>query len=423
MSDKPAGGGLTSAGVLPILSEPPLFWKSLEELAGRVSHADDYDHHALPASSPFEPDEPSRREFFRFMAASLALGGVSGCAYQPAESIVPYVLPPESVIPGKPMFYTSAVPIDGFACGVIVKSDMGRPIKIEGNPDHPASLGATDALVQARVLTLYDPDRSQLVTHNGRVDTWERFQMVALDLRAALKAKRGAGLRILTQTVASPTLADQLKRLVDEFPEAKWHSYEPISRDSVRAGCRQAFGEDVEPVYHLDKADILVALDADFLAWGPGRIKDARAFATRREPGDPAAGANATMNRLYSIESTPTLTGAAADHRLAVLARDVALFTRALAAELGMPEQLAPATLGARSFLDRRARARLAGASRSKPGHRRRLPACGSPRAGPSDQPFAGKRRQDRRFHSASRLRPGRSDGIDPRSRSRHELG
>jgi MoCo/4Fe-4S cofactor protein with predicted Tat translocation signal len=350
MSDKPAGEGLTSAGVLPILSEPPRFWKSLEELAGRAAHAGDHDHHALPATLPLQLDEPSRRDFFRFMAASLALGGATGCAYQPAESIVPYVLPPESVIPGKPAYYTSAVPIDGFACGVIVKSDMGRPIKIEGNPDHPASLGSTDAFIQAAVLTLYDPDRSQLLTHNGRVDTWEHFQTLALDLRAALKEKKGTGLRILTQTVASPTLADQLQRLIGEFPEAKWHSYEPISRDSVRAGCRQAFGEDVEPVYHLEKADIVVALDADFLAWGPGRIKDARAFASRREPGDPAAAAAAapgTMNRLYSIESTPTLTGAAADHRLHVLCRDVGPFARALAAELGIPNSPAPDTLGA----------------------------------------------------------------------------
>jgi Fe-S-cluster-containing dehydrogenase component len=346
MSDKPAGEGSTRS-VLPILSGPPIFWKSLEELAGSVSHTAGHDHHALPASLPLELDEPSRRAFLRFMAASLALGGAGGCAYQPAESIVPYVLPPESVIPGKPTYYTSAVPIDGFACGVIVKSDMGRPIKIEGNPDHPASLGAADAFVQAQILTLYDPDRSQLLTHNGRIDTWERFETLALDLRTALKAKKGAGLRILTQTIASPTVADQLKRLLEEFPEAKWHSYEPIMRDSVRAGCRQAFGDDLEPVYHLDKADIVLALDADFLAWGPGRLKDARAFAVRREAGDPAAGAGGTMNRLYAIECTLTLTGAAADHRLPVPSRDVALFARAIAAELGIPDQPTPETLGA----------------------------------------------------------------------------
>ncbi len=158
-------------------------------------------------------DGSSRRDFLRFMGASLALGGIGGCAYQPAESIVPYVQAPEAIVPGESLFFASAVPMpDGFACGVLVKSQMGRPIKIEGNPDHPASLGAADAFVQAAMLTFYDPDRSQMVTHNGRVDTWEHFQTLALDLRESLRAKKGAGLRILTQTVTSPTLADQLRR-------------------------------------------------------------------------------------------------------------------------------------------------------------------------------------------------------------------
>ena len=117
---------------------------------------------------------------------------------------------PEEVIPGRPLFFATAVPIDGFACGVLVKSEMGRPIKIEGNPAHPASLGATDIFGQAALLELYDPDRSQLVTRGGRIETWEHFQTLALDIRESLRSKKGAGLRILTQTVASPTLADQL---------------------------------------------------------------------------------------------------------------------------------------------------------------------------------------------------------------------
>ena len=148
--------------------------------------------------------------------------------------------------------------------------------------------------------------------------------------------------------MTSPTLGDQLRRLVEQFPEAKWHSYEPITRDAVRAGCRLAFGEELEPVYHLDKADVIVALDADFLAWGPGRLKDARAFAARREPekdqrsyinghaeGDTNP-ASATMNRLYVIECTPTITGSSSDHRLPVAARDVAAIARAVAGSLGV---------------------------------------------------------------------------------------
>ncbi len=282
------------------------------------------------------------------MAASLALGGVTGCAIEPAESIVPYVEHPEQIVPGKPLFFSTAVTTDGFALGVLVESHMGRPTRIEGNPDHPASLGATDPFAQAAILDFYDPDRSQVVTRDGRVETWVHFQEMLLGLRERKREVKGAGLRILTRTVTSPTLADQLRRLRESFPEAKLHAYDPVTRDAVRAGTRLAFGEELEPVYHLEKADVIVALDADFFAWGPGRLKDARAFAARREvepqvrefiAGHAEQGgqdqAAATMNRLYAIECTPTITGASADHRLPVSARDVDAIARAIAGGVG----------------------------------------------------------------------------------------
>jgi molybdopterin-containing oxidoreductase family iron-sulfur binding subunit len=327
---------------LPVLGNAPVFWRSLDELAG-AGPVDEPVGLEFPDPAIEVLDEPSRRDFLRFMAASLALGGLSGCAYQPAESIVPYVQAPESVIPGESLFFSSAVPVDGFGCGVLVKSQMGRPIKIEGNPDHPASLGATDAFVQAALLGLYDPDRSQMVSHDGHVDTWEHFQNLVLGVRDRLRAQQGAGLRILTQTVASPTLAYQMHRLLEHFPAARWHSYEPATRDAVRAGCRAAFGEDLEPVHHLDRADLIVSLDADFLAWGPAKLRNTRGFASRRGAGgDPAA---AAMNRLYVVESTPTLTGAAADHRLPLAARDVVYFARALATVLKIGEPVPSAEL------------------------------------------------------------------------------
>jgi molybdopterin-containing oxidoreductase family iron-sulfur binding subunit len=325
---------------LPVLANGPVFWKSLEELAGAA--VDSGSTRELFADQGENwLDVRSRREFLRLMAASLALGGLSGCAYQPAESIVPYVQAPEQIVPGKPLFFATAVPIDGFACGVLVKSEMGRPIKIEGNPDHPASLGATDAFGQATLLGLYDPDRSQMVIRNGRVDTWEHFMTFALDVRDSLRAKKGADLHILTGTVASPTLADQLMRLFEQFPAAKWYAYEPIARSAIHAGCRLAFGEELDPIYHLDRADVIVALDADFLAWGPGRLKDARAFAGRRQPRDSQT--TGSMNRLYVVEPSPTLTGAAADHRLPLAARDVAQVARAIADSLGVGRAAAPA--------------------------------------------------------------------------------
>ncbi len=158
------------------------------------------------------------------------------------------------------------------------------------------------------------------------------FRACALDVRESLRAKKGTGLRILTQTVASPTLAEQLHRLLAQFPEAKWHAYESVSRDAIRAGCRLAFGEDLEPLYHFEKADVVLSLESDFLAWGPARLKDARAFAARRNALE--GGAAASMNRLYVVESTPSLTGSAADHRLAISSRDVAELARVLAAAI-----------------------------------------------------------------------------------------
>ena len=346
---------------LPILSSGPIFWRSLDELSeavgdsGASSRSVEIDsYQELAELTQLGADPSSRRDFLRLMAASMALGGLSGCAIQPTESIVPYVEAPEQIVPGKPLFFTSAIAMEGFACGVLVESHMGRPTKIEGNPDHPASLGATDAFTQAAILSLYDPDRSQVVTHESRVDTWEHAQATLLAVREQKKGTKGAGLRFLTQVVTSPTLADQLRRLSEAFPQAKWHSYEPAARDAVGAGCQLAFGEELEPVYHLDKADVIVSLDADFLTWGPGRLKDARAFAARRETEkapksfitgraeNDSAPETATMNRLYAIECTPTITGASSDHRLPVAARDIAAVARAVAGALGVGEAPGP---------------------------------------------------------------------------------
>jgi molybdopterin-containing oxidoreductase family iron-sulfur binding subunit len=313
---------------------PPLFWRSLDEWA-RSQSPDETSEGEFADPSIELLDGSSRRQFLRFMGASLALGGVSGCAFQPAETIVPYVRAPEFMATGKFPEFASAIPgPDGYMIGVLVKTQTGRPIKIEGNPDHPASLGSADSLIQAALLGLYDPDRSQLVTHNGRIDTWEHLQTLLLDLRQSLAAGKGAGLRFLTATTTSPTVIDQFKRLAEQFPESRWHVYESVSRDSIRLGAKLAFGEEVEPVFHLEKANVILALDADFLAWGSTRIKDARAFAKRREVGDSAT--PASMNRLYAAECTPSITGAAADHRLAVSAHDIAVLAQAIAGQVGV---------------------------------------------------------------------------------------
>src|SRR5262249_47432052 len=187
--------------------------------------------------------------------------------------IVPYVRQPAGITLGEPLFYATAMPLAGIATGLLVESHEGRPTKVEGNPDHPASLGATDALTQASLLWLYVQARSQTIVNAGEIRPCSAFLAVA---RAALDAQRparGAGLRILTETITSPTLADQLRELLRAFPEARWHQWDPIGRDAARGGSQRAFGEYVDTRYRLERADVILSLDADFLDFGPGRVR------------------------------------------------------------------------------------------------------------------------------------------------------
>ncbi len=307
-------------------------WRGLEELAGTPDYRD-----FLATEFPHDPRADkqgvSRRDVLKLMGASAAMAGLTACTKLPDQKIVPYAQQqPENFIPGKPLFYATAMPLGGYATGLLVESHMGRPTKVEGNPSHPASLGSANAIAQASVLGLYDPDRAQVVVYKGRVGDWSKFLTTVEQRRAELLEVKGAGLRILTGAVTSPAKSDQLKSILSQFPQAKWHQYEPLSRDSVREGSKLAFGEYVNPVYHFDQADVIVALDADFLSAGPGAIRYARDFADKRR----VTGADSTMNRFYAAESSPTVTGAMADHRAPIRARDVEAFARALAAGVGI---------------------------------------------------------------------------------------
>lgn len=316
------------------------YWRSFEQLAD-TDEFQDYLKHEFPRQAGEWMDAVGRRHFLKLMAASLGLAGSMGCLRQPDEKIVPYVRQPEEIVPGKSLFFASAMTLGGYSNGILVQSQMGRPTKIEGNPEHPASLGATDAFTQAAILSLYDPDRSQTVMHRERVDTWGNFLTAITAELPAIKAKQGRGLRILTETITSPTLADQLQELGKQMPEARWHQYEPCGRDNVRAGARLAFGEYVETIYHFDRADVILSLDADFLWNMPGSVRYARDFIDRRRivAGDDEAAAQtpaARMSRLYALEATPGLTGAMADHRLPLAPAEIEAFARALADRLGV---------------------------------------------------------------------------------------
>ena len=306
-------------------------WRSLDELAASERYTE-FLHHEFPHDPDKEDRGVSRRDVLRLMAASAALAGLSGCTKLPTQRIVPYVRAPEEIVPGKPLFYATAMPLGGVAMGLLVESHMGRPTKVEGNPEHPASLGATDVFAQASVLTLYDPDRSQAVEHEGRIGDWELFLAALRQARDAQRATQGAGLRILTENVTSPTLGAQLQDLLKQFPAAKWHQFEPFARDAMREGARLAFGESVNTIYRFDRADVVLSLDADFLCSGPGGVRYARDFVARRD----VAATGGTMNRLYVVESTPTNTGAMADHRWPLPSGDLEAFARALASRIGV---------------------------------------------------------------------------------------
>jgi MoCo/4Fe-4S cofactor protein with predicted Tat translocation signal len=296
----------------------PEYWRSLEELAGSPAFQEAL-RREFPKGASEWVDSVSRRGFLKVMGASMALAGMTGCVRLPLEPIVPYVRQPEDVIPGRPQFYATAMTLGGYASPLLVESHLGRPTKIEGNDKHPASLGGTDIFSQAHVLGLYDPDRSQSVVSMGDQRSWQSFLTAIRGPLTAQKALQGAGIRILTPTMSSPTLADQLRGFLKIYPQAKWHVYEPVNRDNVLEGAKLAFGQPVETRYDFEKADVIVSLDADFLYAGfPGNVRYIRDFAKRRNP-------DGNMNRLYVIESTPTTTGAKADHRLPVRAHETEL--------------------------------------------------------------------------------------------------
>jgi len=308
-------GKLDLAGVRAEIDKAngPEYWRSLEELAGSPEFQEAL-HREFPKGASEWVDSVSRRGFLKVMGASMALAGMTGCVRLPLEPIVPYVRQPEDVIPGRPMFYATAMTLGGYASPLLVESHLGRPTKIEGNDKHPASLGGTDIFAQAHILGLYDPDRSQSVVSMGDQRSWQSFLTAIHGPLSAQKALHGAGIRILTTTITSPTLADQLRNLLKIYPEAKWHVYEPVNRDNVLEGAKLAFGEPVETRYDFEKADVIVSLDADFLYAGfPGNVRYIRDFAAGRNP-------DGKMNRLYVIESGMTSTGAKADHRFAVRA-------------------------------------------------------------------------------------------------------
>jgi len=265
------------------------YWRSLEELA----RAPEFEAMLRRDENALAAEGFDRRDLLKFAGVSLALAGLTACTRQPAEKIVPYVRQPEEVVPGgRPLFFATAMTVSGYATGLLVESHSGRPTKIEGNALHPASLGAADLFSQASIYTLYDPDRSQTLEHLDEIRPWAAFLAAARRAADEERKNGGAGLRILTETVSSPTLALQLRNLLAAFPGARWIQWEPAGADNVREGARIAFGEDADVVADLGGADVILSFGADFLSCGPAHLAMTRQFARRRRP------ENGSMNQI-----------------------------------------------------------------------------------------------------------------------------
>ena len=307
----------------------PRYWRSLEELSNTAGF-DAMIEKEFPRQAGELMDPVSRRGFLKLSAASLALAGLSACTKQPSEPIIPYVQQPEDLIPGKPMYFATARPTAFGAHPLLVKSHMYRPIKVDGNPEHPMSLGASDIFSQASILDLYDPDRSQTLTHNAQMRTWGEFATSLREALAAEKTSGGAGIRVLSETVVSPTLMAQVQAAQKAFPKMQWVQYDPVSRDTARTGLKMAFGGYYDANYHLEEADVIVSLDADFLGSGyfPGHLKLTREFAKKRKL--ELDGGKREMNRLYVVESQMSATGAKADHRQPLRFEEVERFAHSL---------------------------------------------------------------------------------------------
>ena len=277
------------------------YWQSLQE-TGRSQPSEKILPGEFPDGVSEWLDPLGRRRFLKLMSASIALAGVGACTRQPLRSIVPYVRQPEELVPGRPLFFATALTLGGYARGVLVETHEGRPTKIEGNPDHPASRGASDIFMQAEILVLYDPDRSQAVIEDGQISNWDSFLGYLNGRAQDWKSNRGRGLRVLTRHETSPTFRDQIERLSSKYSAAVWHEYEPVPTDIPSA------------VYHFDKAEIIFSIGADFLSSSPASLIQQRDFAAARRVTDRPHG----MNRLYVVESTPSLTGAMSEHRVAL---------------------------------------------------------------------------------------------------------
>lgn len=306
------------------------YWRSLDQLQ-QTPEFTEFLHREFPVAASEFPQGVSRRRWLQLMGASFALTGLTGCRWE-KETLAPFASRPMNRVPGVPQHFATSWELGGVARPLVVTSYDGRPIKVEGNPEHPESLGATDALSQAMILHLYDPDRSTAIRRgpdaNSPEFTWDQFVKEVTPALDRVRAAKGAGLRILTETSSSPTRRRLQQALLKDLPDARWVEHNALPQGHAVVGAELAFGQRLLPQFNLQVADVIVTIDADLFGDHPSALRLTREWANRRTP------ETGKMNRLYAVESQFSTVGVGADHRLAIRSTEVPRFLEALEARL-----------------------------------------------------------------------------------------
>jgi molybdopterin-containing oxidoreductase family iron-sulfur binding subunit len=332
------------------------YWRSLEELADTPEFKQ-WIEREFPSGASELTDPVSRRHFVKIMSASMMLAGLgvmgSGCR-RPEEKLEPFGQQPTDYIYGKPEFYATAMPTRTGAIPLVAKSYEGRPIKVEGNALYPGSNGGTDRYAQASILNLYDPDRAKRFTHDGTTVSREEALIFLDDLSKKFSANQGEGLSFLAESSTSPSRARLQKIIAQKFPKANWFTYDAIDSGIHQRAATQAFGQSVHPIFHFDKAKVILSLDCDFIGGEDDAHNNIASFAKNRKV------ENGGMSRLYAVESLFTLTGANADHRLRIPAGLIAQIAQAISLEISLwtephektPPVILPAGIDAKWILE-----------------------------------------------------------------------
>ena len=326
----------------------PSMWRTLEDKNAEPEELQKLAQEEQPGGFITDLLSPkalvSRRSFVQGSSIAALAAGLQGCVRRPENEILPYSKAPEHLVPGVSSHFATVTARGRDSLGVVVTSHEGRPTKVEGNDQHPTSLGGTDVRAQAYLWDLYDPDRSQSpARRNGNAlvnVSPEDFEKAIDALIKKHEADQGASLRLLSPISNSPTFRRLQTKVLERFPNARFHTYSAVNDDNARSGGRIAYGEPLVPVYNYGGAQVIVSLASDFLGAEPGAVAAGARFASRRRLADPRA----PMSRLYVVESNYTITGSMADHRTRMRQADVARFTEALVDQLSSRgvTQLAP---------------------------------------------------------------------------------